>query len=62
MSMLAPLTPLHTPDYHFGMLPPMAAAAARAVCARVKESCPAMVRTHLLSVLSSAVTGPASLS
>jgi hypothetical protein len=53
--MLAPLKSYQTPDYNFGMLPPVAADAARAVCARVKEACPAMVRTHLLSVLSSAV-------
>ncbi|WP_238527736.1 YfjI family protein [Pseudoxanthomonas spadix] len=53
--MLVPFTTFQAPDYNFGMLPPMAAAAARAVCARATEACPAMVRTHLLSVLSSAV-------
>ncbi|WP_338334964.1 YfjI family protein [Xanthomonas euvesicatoria] len=53
--MLAPLTTFQAPDYNFGMLPPLAAAAARAVCARATEACPALIRTHLLSVLSSAV-------
>lgn len=53
--MLTPLTAFQSPDHNFGMLPPVAAAAAKAVCARVGEACPAMVRTHLLSVLSSAV-------
>ncbi|HDS1131991.1 TPA: DUF3987 domain-containing protein [Stenotrophomonas maltophilia] len=55
MNMLAPLTTIQAPDYNFGMLPPLVAAAARAVCARATEACPALVRTHLLSVLSSAV-------
>lgn len=55
MNLLTPLTAYRTPDYNFDMLPPVAATAARAVCAKVTEACPAMVRTHLLSVLSSAV-------
>lgn len=55
MNMLAPLTAFRSPDHNFGMLPPVAAAAARAICAKATEACPAMVRTHLLSVLSSAV-------
>lgn len=55
MNMLAPLTTFQAPDYNFGMLPPLAAAAARAVCAKAREACPAMAGTHLLSVLSSAV-------
>lgn len=42
-------------DVNFGMLPAVAAAAAKAVCAKVPTSCPTLVRTHLLSILSSAV-------
>ncbi|OAX87918.1 hypothetical protein A7D16_13840 [Xanthomonas nasturtii] len=55
MNMPVQLTTVSVPDYNFGMLPPLAAAAAKAVCAKVPEACPAMVRTHMLSVLSSAV-------
>lgn len=53
--MLTRFTPFQAPDYNFGMLPPLAEAAAKAVCAKNTEACPAMVRTHLLSALSSAV-------
>lgn len=53
--MLTRSTPFQAPDHNFGMLPPLAEAAAKAVCARNTEACPAMVRTHLLSALSSAV-------
>lgn len=42
-------------DTNFGMLPWVAAQAAAAVCAKAREADPAMVRTHLLSVMSSAV-------
>lgn len=55
MNMFAPPNTFQATDYNFGMLPPLAEAAARAVCAGVREACPAMVRTHLLSTLSSAV-------
>lgn len=55
MNHLAPSMPFQVPDPNFGMLPPLAAAAARAVCAQAEEACPLLVRTHLLSVLSSAV-------
>jgi hypothetical protein len=55
MNMLAPLHTFRAPDPNFGMLPSLAEAAARAVCAKVQEACPTMVRTHLLSILSSAV-------
>lgn len=43
-------------DPHFGMLPPIAEAACKAVCAKVKEADPRMVRTHMLSILGSAVS------
>lgn len=55
MSALSPLPAFGMPDANFGMLPPKAAAAAKAVCARTPEVCPYLVRTHLLSILSSAV-------
>lgn len=42
-------------DYNFGMLPPLIRAAARAVSAAVVEADPLLVRTHLLSVISSAL-------
>jgi len=55
MNMFAPFHTLRAQDPNFSMLPPLAEAAARAVCAKVQEACPSMVRTHLLSILSSAV-------
>ncbi|ARQ88889.1 DUF3987 domain-containing protein [Stenotrophomonas maltophilia] len=55
MNMLGPFHTFQAPDPNFSMLPPLAEAAARAVCAKVQEACPSMVRTHLLSILSSAV-------
>lgn len=55
MSALSSFTPFGPTDYNFGMLPSLAAAAAKAVCAGSREACPAMVRTHLLSIMSSAV-------
>ena len=55
MKTLPSLTTYRSPDHNFDMLPPVAAAAARAICAKAPEACPCMVRTHLLSILSSAV-------
>ena len=55
MKTLPSLTTYRSPDHNFDMLPPVAAAAARAICAKAPDACPSMVRTHLLSILSSAV-------
>lgn len=55
MNMPSPFSSFQVQDQNFWMLPPVAAAAAKAVCARVKDADPHMVRTHLLSALSSGV-------
>lgn len=55
MNNLSPFHGTQVRDHNFGMLPPIAEAVAKVVCAQVTDADPQMVRTHLLSVLSSAV-------
>jgi hypothetical protein len=56
MNMPTPFMGYPVQDPHFGMLPPIVEAACKAVCAKVKEADPRMVRTHMLSILGSAVS------
>ncbi|MGH8074903.1 MAG: YfjI family protein [Lysobacter sp.] len=56
MNMLSPFSRPSALDRNFAVFGPDLQAVARAICSRAKEADPMMVRTHMLSVLSSAIS------